>query len=236
MLENIRRIGMFMIVAQTVIHFAAGKQYERYMKIIAGVIVLLQFIAPFVSSAGEIAGKWQAEAEQMMSDIESRTSEVPGISYGYQNVRETVVQQIEEEIKSRLDELVSEEGCRVADVVIDLEKVAEDAGSGDGTGGNSWVFNRVMVTLVARERTEYQPNAEDDIRSEREAQQIHIDEIVVGRNGDGQKTDERQEIDEGQETGRETRQDSRTQVYRKLFAQALGIGEDKVEVIVRGGQ
>lgn len=234
MLENIRRIGMFMIVAQTVIHFAAGKQYERYMKIIAGVIVLLQFIAPFVSSAGEIAAKWQAEAEQMMSDIESRTSEVPGISYGYQNVRETVVQQIEEEIKSRLNELVSEEGCRVTDVVIDLEKVAEDAG--DGAGGNSWVFNRVLVTLVDREKTGYQPNTEDDIRSERETQQIHIDAIMVGRDGDGQKTDESREIDEGQETGQETRQDTQMQAYRKLFAQALGIGEDRVEVIVRGGQ
>lgn len=236
MLENIRHIGMFMIVAQTVIHFAAGKQYERYMKIIAGVIVLLQFIAPFVSSAGEIAGKWQAEAEQMMSDIESRTSEVPGISYGYQNVQETVVQQIEEEIKSRLNELVPEEECRVTDVMIDLEKVAEDAGGGDGTGGNGWVFNRVKVTLVARTETGYQSNAEEGIRPEGEAQQIYIDEIVIGRDRDGQKTDERQEIDEGQETGWEIRQDTRTQAYRKLFAQALGIGEDRVEVIVRGGQ
>ncbi len=236
MLENIRRIGMFMIVAQTAIHFAAGKQYERYMKIIAGVIVLLQFITPFVSSAGEITGKWQAEAEQMMSDIESRTGEVPGISYGYQNVQETVVQQIEEEIKSRLNELVSEEGCRVTDVVIDLEKVAEDAGSGGRTGGNSWVFNRVEVTLVEREESGYQMNTEVGIQSEEEARQIHIDEVVVGRNADGQKTDESQEIDEGQETGREIRQDTQTQAYRKLFAQALGIGEDRVEVIVRGGQ
>lgn len=236
MLENIRRIGMFMIVAQTAIHFAAGKQYERYMKIIAGVIVLLQFISPFVSSAGEIAGKWQAETEQMMSEIERRTSEVSGISYGYRNVQETVVQQIEEEIKLRLNDLVSEEECRVTDVVIDLEKVAENVGNGDGTGGNSWVFDRVEVTLVAREETGYEPNAEDGIRPEGEAQQIHIDEIVIDRNEDGQKTDARQEIVEGQETDREILQSTRTQAYRKLFAQALGIGEDRVEVIVRGGQ
>ena len=41
MIEHIKQIGLFMIVTQTFIHVAAGKQYEKYVKIIAGVIVLL---------------------------------------------------------------------------------------------------------------------------------------------------------------------------------------------------
>ena len=58
MIENIKRIGLFMIVAQTVIHFAAGQQYEKYMRIVAGVIVLLLFITPFSSYRGNAAEEW----------------------------------------------------------------------------------------------------------------------------------------------------------------------------------
>ena len=47
MIEHIKQIGLFMIVTQTFIHVAAGKQYEKYVKIIAGVIVLLLFVRPF---------------------------------------------------------------------------------------------------------------------------------------------------------------------------------------------
>ena len=31
MLETIRQIGVFMIAAQAVVHFAPGRQYEKYI-------------------------------------------------------------------------------------------------------------------------------------------------------------------------------------------------------------
>ena len=52
MLQTIREIGIFMIVAQAIVHFAPGKQYEKYVKSISGVIVLLLFLKPFVEMAG----------------------------------------------------------------------------------------------------------------------------------------------------------------------------------------
>ena len=57
--RTIKQIGLFMIVTQTFIHVAAGKQYEKYVKIIAGVIVLLLFVRPFSSSEGDIIEQWQ---------------------------------------------------------------------------------------------------------------------------------------------------------------------------------
>ena len=40
MLKNIREIGIFMIAAQTVIHFAPGRQYEKYIKSVSGLSLI----------------------------------------------------------------------------------------------------------------------------------------------------------------------------------------------------
>ena len=86
MIENIKRIGLFMIVAQTVIHFAAGQQYEKYMRIVAGVIVLLLFITPFSSYRGNAAEEWQKELEQITEKMESYGNlwpeKMPDMDYG----------------------------------------------------------------------------------------------------------------------------------------------------------
>ena len=73
-MENIRQIGIFMIVAQTVIHFAAGQKYEKYLKIIAGVIILLQFISPFMSSSGDILARCQEEMRIAAEQAERQSS------------------------------------------------------------------------------------------------------------------------------------------------------------------
>ena len=80
MIEHIKQIGLFMIVTQTFIHVAAGKQYEKYVKIIAGVIVLLLFVRPFSSSEGDIIEQWQEEMERMTSEMEQRSGTWP-VSY-----------------------------------------------------------------------------------------------------------------------------------------------------------
>ena len=102
MIEHIKQIGLFMIVTQTFIHVAAGKQYEKYVKIIAGVIVLLLFVRPFSSSEGDIIEQWQEEMERMTREMEQRSGtwqeELPAADYG---MEKRVKQQLEEEIKTR---------------------------------------------------------------------------------------------------------------------------------------
>ena len=70
MLENIRQIGLFMIAAQAVIHFAPGRQYEKYIKFVSSVIILLLFLKPFLSGQEALQGKWQTGMEQIIQQYE----------------------------------------------------------------------------------------------------------------------------------------------------------------------
>ncbi len=45
-LEFMKRIGIFIICAQSVMHFVAGKSYEKYVKLLIGIMVLAQFVVP----------------------------------------------------------------------------------------------------------------------------------------------------------------------------------------------
>lgn len=219
MVENIRRIGMFMIVAQTVIHFASGKQYEKYLKIIAGVLILLQFISPFVSSSGDLSEKWQTEVERMMRQMGEQNDVWQEIPSAVSSVETVVLQQIEEEVKSRMNDIVSDYDCEVADVEIDLEQTDGGFGLGADEGDRSWNFRRVKVTLQRRNATDLSDAHDRDIYS---GEIIRIEEITVGK---------REENDTIQQEDR----DAETQAYQHLFAQALGIAEDRVEVAYRGG-
>lgn len=222
MIENIRRIGVFMIVAQTVIHLASGKQYERYMKIIAGVLILLQFISPFVSSSGDFIEKWQDEIEGMVERIEEQNQVWQAVPSAPGPVEAMVLQQIEEEVKSRMNDIVSDDGCEVADVEIDLEQMSGNLGMGTDTGDRSWNFRRVKVTLQRSEASALSDTSGQDTPGEAV---IRIEEITVGN---GARTNVMEQ------ESRNADRDAKTQTYQHLFAQALGIAEDRVEVAYHG--
>lgn len=215
-LDNIRRIGMFMIAAQTVLHFAAGKQYEKYMKVITGVIVLLMFIGPFVSGSEVLAEDWKTEFERIERQIQMQNGAGQEMPYTVSSLEMAAIQQIEEEIRSRLDELVAESGVRVTSVTIDLEEADKDVGI--RTEGRSFVFHRVKVTVQ---------DAADDSADLYNGGIIRIEEITVGQEA---------ETDEIQGEGFVSEQDAAVKEYQHLFAQTLGITDDRVEVTYRGGR
>ena len=215
-LDNIRRIGMFMIVAQTVLHFAAGKQYEKYMKVITGVIVLLMFIGPFVSGSEVFAEDWQAEFERIESQIKMQNVAWREMPYTAGSLETAALRQIEEEIRSRLDVLAAESGVRVTSVTIDLEETDKDAGV--LTEGRSFVFRRVKVTVQ---------DAADDSADTYNGGIIRIEEITIGQEAGA---------DDAQEEGDVLEQDAGIKEYQHLFAQTLGIADDRVEVTYRGGR
>ena len=216
MVENIRRIGIFMIAAQTVMHFAAGKQYEKYLKIITGVIILLLFIRPFTSLRSSPAVDWQAEIERMEQQMQdSMQQEMP---YVVSPVGTVALQKIEEEIKARLNDIVSDQDCNVVDVVIELEETGIDTGADVGTGGRSLAFRHVKVTLEDADAA--------DITEEKGARTIRIDEITVGVES---------EAGAGQPEAQDMSHDGEIREYQQLFARTLGVTDDKVEVTYHGG-
>ncbi len=47
LLEVIKRIGIFIIVSQMILHFGIGRKYETYMKLVVSIMVVAQMIFSF---------------------------------------------------------------------------------------------------------------------------------------------------------------------------------------------
>ena len=73
-LGTICRVGIFMICAQAMVHFRAQESYEKYLKLLVSVMVMIQLFLPVGSllahgSGGE-AVRLGALLEQMEADME----------------------------------------------------------------------------------------------------------------------------------------------------------------------
>lgn len=204
---SIRNIGIFMIAAQAVMHFAPGKQYEKYIKLIAGVMVLAQFINPFTHIEEDFESEWAAGMEQMQQQLDGQQSDAvfrdaPGVT----GVWEDALRQIEGELQSGLNQMLVNDVCRVAEVQIRLEE-APDAG-GESCG---WIVGHIRIVLEKKDEV---PEKEE---GESVVEPVRIEEISIA-------STDRQQESVAEEAG-----------YRSLFAETLGIEKDRVEVICRGG-
>lgn len=126
MLQNIREIGIFIIAAQAVVHFAPGKQYEKYIKSISGVIILVLFLKPFVQLAG---GQWQAPSAVLERLQEAgKLTEIsvdPVAADG--GVETAVTGRMEKEIADRLNRELAADTCLVKEVELSLKEGTEDS-------------------------------------------------------------------------------------------------------------
>lgn len=99
-IDTIREIGVFMIAAQAVVHFAPGKQYEKYIKSVSGIVILLLFMKPVLQSAGAVWEDPQALLEEwmQMTDMPDFLGET--MSDG---VTDGVVSRMETEVRERFN-------------------------------------------------------------------------------------------------------------------------------------
>lgn len=166
MLQNIREIGIFMILAQAVVQFAPGKQYGKYIKSISGVIILLLFLKPFVQIAG---GEWQTP-----SDILDRAKEgakLPELSalQAESGVEDTVKRRMEEEIETLLNRELAGDPCLVRRVELNLKEGAGLSGEepfftvevviGDRRAQSGEIAVEEISVDVGQEREEEAPEA-----------------------------------------------------------------------------
>lgn len=162
MLKTIREIGIFMIAAQAVVHFAPSVQYEKYIKSISGVIILLLFLKPFLQLTG---GTWEEPEEilKKMPDLPDLSEIVQTTSVG-----DAVSSRMEEEITTLLNQELTEESCYVRSVVVRF---------GQGQ-------------VVARE--EQMPFVEITIGKKEKKDLIVVEEITIGETKDEEKAEEEQ--------------------------------------------
>ncbi len=231
MTENIKQIGLFMIVAQTFMHFAAGKQYEKYMKIIAGIIVLLLFVRPFSTSDEDFASRWQKEMARLTDQIESHNDRwqntMTESEYGSED---TALRQLAEEIRRKLNAEKTSDEYDVTDVRI------------------KWGQRTDQTLVVDRIRIALRTACDGETPEERVVvDPVMIEEVQIGtqENAGAQRPKaERQEDEaayeggkysEGQENAGQPDRVEAVQEYRSMFAAILGIDEERVEVVMDGG-
>lgn len=165
MFENIREIGLFMIAAQAVIHFAPDRQYEKYIKLVSSVIILFLLIRPFISARGELKQEWQVGMEQIMQKYEEEDLwQETGKS-----ADDTAVEQVEKEIKSRFNDVVADEEYCVNSVSLVFEKVVSKSGNDEPQ------LQKVEIVMAPRGKGKASP--------------ILVENIVIGKES-GQENEE----------------------------------------------
>lgn len=58
----IGQVGIFLICAQTVVHFRPKESYDKYLKLLLSVMLLLQLLQPVLTALGG-GGGWNAEEQ-----------------------------------------------------------------------------------------------------------------------------------------------------------------------------
>lgn len=157
MLDTIREIGIFMIAAQAVVHFAPGRQYEKYIKSVSGIIILLLFLKPVLQLAG---AAW--EEPQILLERWGEFGDTPDFSEEMQTdgVAKEVVDRMGEKIKERLNRELETDAYFVSHAAIRFIQEQD-------TEGGALVPE---VEIQMKERAE-----------EEEGGKIGIEKIVIGQ-------------------------------------------------------
>ncbi len=155
MLDAIREIGIFMIAAQAVVHFAPGRQYEKYIKSVSGIIILLLFLKPVLQLAGAV---W--EEPQALMDRWTKMTDLLGSLDAPQTdgVTGKVTAQMENELKEQLNREIAEDKYIVSRVSI---RLTSESRAETGT-------LQPVTTIFLRERTVEEENG-----------RIEVEEIVI---------------------------------------------------------
>lgn len=48
-LENLKRLSVFIIISQTILHFGVGRKYEKYVKLVLSFMVIAQLVFSLTS-------------------------------------------------------------------------------------------------------------------------------------------------------------------------------------------
>lgn len=217
LVELIKKIGIFMIAAQAVIHFAPDIKYAKYMKLIVGIMVLLQFLSPIY----EIVNGMEADWGKRLADIEQElgiygeTAEF-GSTY---SAAETAAKSMEEEIKSKLNSAQTADfGGKTYTVTNVKLELVKDYENDEGTVQYS--INKIRVIVWGR------VNGNSDGETAASNVKGTVETVDIG-------SVDKIQIDKiGQITN--AMEDEITGVLRERFCDILGMEESYMEVIVYG--
>ncbi len=119
-LEFMKRTGIFLICAESILHFMPGSSYQKYVKVLIGIMVLAQFLIPLKAV---ITGTEKAEIEQQIAAfqqiIERQSVEMQSTDMWSLSNDDRIEKGTKDEIKSRLNNIAAEKGYMIDDIIID---------------------------------------------------------------------------------------------------------------------
>ncbi len=117
--QTVKQIGVFMICAQVILHFRPSVKYEKYLKLLISVMVLVQIIIPAVNLfTGRESKDFYMAVEKIQSEIDENMKQLE-----IENAinEENILNQTLEEIKSRINNITNGEGVYVTKAEYDCE-------------------------------------------------------------------------------------------------------------------
>lgn len=204
-LQTIKQIGIFMICAQAILHFKPSAKYEKYLKLLISVMVLVQLLVPVVNF---FSGQEQEVFFRRMEELQAEIGrEMEQLEIENAINEENILKETKLEIQNRVNEIASNHGLTVS--YLQFTEGSSGEGAIDAGAGK-------LVVYV----------------QEKKAQSIEIPwvEIVEIRVEDSSQIQEIQEAS-AQISNQEEEQ---LHALRKEIAKDLGVMEEEIEVFWHG--
>lgn len=239
LVESIKKIGIFMIAAQAVIHFAPSQKYEKYIKLIVGMMILVQFVVPFHRMNGDSGVDWKAvwEGSESGTDMGVWTAEETFVQLNLGNIQQDnrkrqILEQMGDEIKSKLNNFISKEGYLVTNVTVSISGI-NSSEENYGTEAN-YELDSVKIEMQETESGKNETVQENHIQPDSaqidkvQIEPVQVDTVLLGKISTDKGDEEHKNLGEKEE------QEEAEAIFRQRFSEILGISEEVMEVIVYG--
>ena len=94
-LEKLKLVCIFLICAQSLIHFRGGGAYGKYLRLLVSIMLLVQLMEPFGLMLGILEN---GEIERSMKTMEGKWSQMSGQVYGLEEEAEDIWQMFLENV------------------------------------------------------------------------------------------------------------------------------------------
>ena len=105
-MELLKQIGAFMVCAQTILHFKPHQKYDKYLKLLAGIMVIAQLLVPLLSVLTDSEVSLYKEDRSFFGEVKGlleNTDVNPEVNQMWENADEILNKYMDIEVKSRLN-------------------------------------------------------------------------------------------------------------------------------------
>jgi len=100
-LESIKSMGIFLICAQTLLHFKPKGEYEKYIKLLVSIMLLVQLLEPIGLLLGLLN---KGELQEKIRDMEQKITMVQEQAYSVSDEAENIWDFLLQQTKSEMEQ------------------------------------------------------------------------------------------------------------------------------------